>query len=172
MGGVGEEKKTKWKSVTGGWQTSNQTFSVSDSVTHQTLSFQSVTVVATRLLQSVTSALQSSFGHLVPLPAGGGRKESNNQRPGLAKFVLVFFFFFFYLRFTAWAKIINIWPTGQLIVAEKFCLHLTQLGLKQRGGTLETQKFILERRGAGEQHWCLVFRMIDHFKKHNESSSS
>lgn len=90
-----------------------------------------------------------------------GEKKTTTKNQALLNLSL---FFFLFQRFTAWAKIINIWPTEQLVAAEKFCLHVTRLGFQQRGGALETKKFILGCRTAGEQRWRLVFRMIDHFK--------
>lgn len=95
------------------------------------------------LLQSVTSTLQAPYGHLVPFPRGGrGRKLFSNQNRAL-----LCLFFFFFQRFTAWVKIINIWPTEQLDADEKFCLHPTWLVFQQRGGTLDTQKLILNNTG-------------------------
>lgn len=121
---VKEKKRPTGKCVAGGWHACNQTFSVSDSVTHHTLSFQSVTGSATpRRLQNVAVLFWPFGSSSWRKNNNKGKKTFKPKKLAMLSWSLLFFFFH---RFTAWAKIINILPTEQLVAAEKFCLHLSR----------------------------------------------
>lgn len=92
------------------------------------------------LLRNVTYTVQSSYGYLVSLPR---RKKTKQPKVRPCHVCSCFFPLIFLQRFTAWVKIINIWPTEQLATDENLCLHPTQLGFQQKGGALDTQKCIL-----------------------------